>query len=98
MRNITQTHLEAAIIDQEVAGIFGRISKRWCYVAVMRGDGEWGLGVAVEDEQGYHPIDGKTFPTRAEASEWANGLNDHVGLSETESTAIIVSSMRLTGR
>lgn len=89
--SITNTHLEAAIIDQKVAGEFA--GKVYAFVAVVEKDG-WQLGVAVQGEQGYNPISGKTFAHKAEAKNWADGLNKHIGLSDIEALDIIGSTMR----
>jgi hypothetical protein len=91
MTDITNRNLEAAIIDQVVAGQFR--GKRYAFMATQRDDGPWTLSVAVENERGYNPIDGKSFTTRKEAREWADGLNDHLGLTSTEITAIVMSTM-----
>jgi hypothetical protein len=91
MTDITTTHLEAAIIDQKVAGEFAGKSYAFVSVAFKRG---WQLGVAVANESGYHPIEGKTFKRHAEAREWAEGLNRHIGLKQDDWLAIISSTMR----
>jgi hypothetical protein len=89
MTDITSTHLEAAIIDQNVAGAF--YDKRYAFVAVYN-EG-WQLGVAIANESGYNPIGGKTFKDRAEANEWADGLNAHIGLTDLAALHIIGSTM-----
>ena len=88
--NITNTHLEAAILDQKVAGEFH--GKVYAFVAVIN-DG-YKLGVAVANEYGYSPIEGKTFEHYYQAKEWAAGLNKHIGLSEIEALDIVGSTMR----
>jgi hypothetical protein len=90
MSDLTQTHLEAAIIDQSAAGAFP--GKLYAFVAVIGGGG-WQLGVAVANEPGYNPIPGKTFKTQAEAKEWADGLNKHIGRDADTVMAIVCSSM-----
>ena len=93
MTDITTTHLEAAIIDQKVAGEFA--GKTYAFVAVTtKSLGGWGLGIAVKDENGYNPISGKTFDRHDEAKRWASGLNEHIGLSQDEALDIIGSTMR----
>jgi hypothetical protein len=96
MTDITSRYLEAAILDQKVAGRFR--GKRYAFVAVMQDthpDGTpWALGVAVENEDGYHPLDGKYFTTMEEAREWADGLNEHIGLRPIDMVEIITSTMR----
>ena len=88
--NITQTHLEAAIIDQSVAGQLH--DKLYAFVAVYASGTEWQLGVAVANESGYNPID-KLFKDQAEAKQWAAGLNAHIGRSDIEVCEIISSTM-----
>jgi hypothetical protein len=90
MNDITSTHLEAAFIDQNAAGAFP--GKLYAFTAVVTKSG-WQLGVAVANEQGYNPIPGKTFKDRAEAKEWADGLNKHIGRDADQVLRIIGSSM-----
>lgn len=90
MTDITNTHLEAAIIDQKVAGEFE--GKQYAFVTAIA-HGGWQLGVAVANEPGYNPINGKVFKTQAEAKEWAARLNAHIGRSEDSALAIITSTM-----
>jgi hypothetical protein len=90
MTDITDTHLEAAIIDQCVAGAFH--DRPYAFVAVIDESG-WQLGVAVANERGYNPIAGKTFAAQAEAKQWADGLNAHIGRDEDSVIAIICSTM-----
>lgn len=88
--DITNTNLEAAIIDQKVAGAFP--GKTYAYTAVIDSKG-WALGVAVANEQGYTPVIGKTFDKEREAREWADSLNEHIGLSRFRVMDIVVSTM-----
>jgi hypothetical protein len=90
MTDITQTHLEAALIDQSVAGAFP--DKVYAFTAVIGGGG-WQLGLAIANEGGYNPIPGKTFATQTEAKQWADGLNKHIGRDEDSVMAIICSTM-----
>jgi hypothetical protein len=92
--DITTTNLEAAIIDQKVAGEFR--NKRYAFVAIIE-DG-YSLGVAVENEQGYCPLKGKTFETYDEAKHWATGLNEHIGLTASQAMDIVGSTMFGHGR
>jgi hypothetical protein len=94
MSDITNRHLEAAIIDQKVAGEFA--GKTYAFVAVI--DEGYKLGVAVKNETGYNPISGKTFRTHDEAKQWADGLNEHIGLSKDEALNIVGSTMFGGGR
>jgi hypothetical protein len=89
MTDITSTHLEAALIDQKVAGAF--FDKAYAFVPVYN-EG-WQLGVAVMYEGGYNPIAGKTFKDQNEAREWADGLNAHMGLTEQAAARIVCSTM-----
>ena len=86
--DITSTHLEAAMLDQVVAGTF---TKPYAFVAVVAEPG-WILGVAVANERGYNPT-GKTFSTELEAREWAQGLNEHIGWTDDEVMRIVISTM-----
>lgn len=88
--DITNTHLEAALLDQKVAGEFR--GKPYAFVPVLHDTG-YILGVAVANEPGYSPITGKTFEDRGRAREWADGLNKHIGLSDEQAMAIVLSSM-----
>lgn len=87
--SITGKYLEAALLDQNVAGTF--FGKKYAYVSVFGEDG-WKLGVAVANEGGYNPI-ALNFASKAECDEWADGLNEHIGLSKDEAAMIICSTM-----
>ena len=87
--DITNTHLEAAIIDQKVAGEFA--GKTYAFVAIASKG--YKLGVAVKGERGYSPIEGKTFASYSEAKDWADGLNEHIGLSKDAALDIVSSTM-----
>jgi hypothetical protein len=89
--DFTTTNLEAAILDQKVAGTFP--GKRYAFHYVAR-KGSWRLGVAVKDEPGYHPIDGLQFDSLHIAKRWANGLNEHIGLTRDAALDIVASTMR----
>jgi hypothetical protein len=89
MTDFTTTHLEAAIIDQVVAGEFA--GKTYAFVAIIH-EG-YKLGVAVANESGYSPIGGKMFDSFDEAKTWAKGLNEHIGLSAEQVAHIIISTM-----
>ena len=88
---ITNEHLDAAIIDQKVAGEFQ--GKVYAFAAIVDANG-YGLGVAVANENGYSPIQGKTFNNYDEAKRWARELNAHIGLSQDEALDIVGSTMR----
>jgi hypothetical protein len=90
MTDITNTYLEAAFIDQNVAGAFH--DKVYAFVAVVAAK-DYQLGVAVANEPGYNPIAGKKFDRYDEAKQWANELNDHIGLSRDAALDIIGSTM-----
>lgn len=86
--SITSKYLEAAIIDQVAAGAFP--GKAYAFTAVH--ENGWKLGVAVANEQGYHPFK-HPFKSQEEAQEWAKGLNEHIGLDERRATRIVCSTM-----
>jgi hypothetical protein len=89
MTDITNTYLEAAILDQKVAGAF--YNKVYAFITVAA-KGGWQLGVACANEQGYNPIN-KFFTTETEAKQWADGLNQHIALSKDEALEIVCSTM-----
>jgi hypothetical protein len=91
MQDVTNTHLEAALIDQKVAGALR--GHAYAFVAVVA-DGGWQLGVAVQDEPGYIAVKGKSFVDHDEAKQWADSLNKHVGLTADAAIEIVCSSMR----
>jgi hypothetical protein len=89
MSDFTSTNLEAALLDQIVAGAFP--GKRYAFAEVCEGDA-WKLGVAVANEPGYHPCK-RVFKSQDEAREWADGLNEHIGLDRRAAALIIASTM-----
>lgn len=91
IRDITEGNLEAAIVDQKVAGAFA--GKRYAFLTYELAKG-FALGVAVQGEAGFYAIAGKSFETREAADVWSDGLNRHIGLTHTEQQEIILSSMR----
>jgi len=97
MTDITNTNIVAAILDQKVAGFYA--GKRYAYVSVIDGvEGVhgWGIGVAVEDRQGYTPIEapGMPFKTEKAAKAFADGMNEHLRLSPRDVVEIVISTMR----
>jgi len=88
----TQQSLEAAILDQKVAGMMG--DQPYAYVAVYTEGTKFGLGIAAEDQQGYSPISGIEFESHDLAHEFADGMNRHIGLDGTRAAQIICASMR----
>jgi len=88
----THHSLEAAILDQKVAGAMGDLP--YAYVPVLNDDGKWALGIAVEDEAGYSPVTGMDFRTDQEARNFADGMNKHIGLDPYRTMEIVTSSMR----
>lgn len=88
----TQQSLEAAILDQKIAGQMG--DQPYAYVAVYTEGTKFGLGIAVEDQQGYSPITGIDFDSHDQAHNFADGMNRHIGLDGTRAAQIICSSMR----
>jgi hypothetical protein len=92
----TNGSLEAALLDQKVAGMYD--TKEYAYVAVTRdgkNDKPFGVGIAVLDEPGYTPIDGGLFQFDKydEASAFAAGMNKHIGLNENAAVRIVASTM-----
>jgi hypothetical protein len=92
----TNNSLEAALLDQKVAGTYD--TKEYAYVAVTRDGAKgkpFGIGIAVLDEQGYTPIEGGLFEFDSydSASAFANGMNKHIGLNEHAAVRIVVSTM-----
>jgi hypothetical protein len=90
MPDITSRNLEAALINQKAAGFFR--GKAYVFVATFH-EGECILGVAVANEQGFHPIVGKVFESYDTAKQWAHELNEHIGRSNDEVLDIVTSTM-----
>lgn len=88
---ITSRYLEAALIDQFVAGRFAE--QFYAYNSVYSDQGKWILGIMVANEAGYSPLAGKTFNNEAEANTWARELNKHIGRSDSDVIDILVSTM-----
>lgn len=89
--DITTKHLDLAIIDQMVAGSFA--GQRYAFTQAYTDKGQYVLAVAVANESGYCPIEGKTTRDLAEAQTWADGLNAHIGLTQREALHIVASTM-----
>lgn len=91
--DITSKDLGAAILDQKVAGQLG--DKRYAYVPVSLDDdsGCWGLGIAVERERGYSPVNGLSFAMRDDAQRYADDMNAHLGLDRNAADNIIITTM-----
>jgi hypothetical protein len=89
MSDFTSMYLEAAILDQVVAGEF--VGKDYAFVAVYS-DGIPALGIAVANEPGYHPTT-KKLHSYDEANKWADELNAHIGLSKDRASELIISTM-----
>jgi hypothetical protein len=93
----TQQSIEAAILDQKVAGTMG--DDPYAYVAVLnhRPGKMWAIGIAVEDQAGYVPIEADimfTFDRREEVDAFVGGMNKHIGLTPDRAARIVISSMR----
>ena len=73
--------------------------KLWCYAAVILHDtiedDRWGLGIAVADEPGYHPISGlyAHASTFEEAMDHADDLNLERSIPRMQGAMIIASTM-----
>lgn len=94
----TNGNLAAALLDQKVAGAFH--GQKYAYTPVLNNNGYWGLGIAVEDEAGYNPIQSAQFrwKSQADARDFCRGMNKHIGLFEEDETRIVCSTMRSTSR
>jgi hypothetical protein len=90
MASITSKYLEAALIDQIVAGQFSGLV--YAFASVPE-PGGWVLGVVVANEKGYSPVRGKVFTTSTECEYWVEGLNAHIGRSPESVMSIVGSSM-----
>jgi hypothetical protein len=89
----THNSLDAAILDQKVAGLMG--DDAYAYVKVTgEGAKPWAIGIAVEHEAGYSPISGMEFATEAEADAFVDGMNRHIGLDARRAMEIVCSTMR----
>jgi hypothetical protein len=90
----TSKSLEAALLDQKVAGAMGDLS--YAYVAVVGGSKQFTIGIAVEGQDGYNPIDGGLFEFDSydEANVFCDGMNKHIGLDKRRAIEIICTTMR----
>lgn len=90
----TNKSLAAALLDQKVAGMMG--DQSYAYVAVVGGSKQFTIGIAVEGQDGYNPIEGGLFEFDYydEASTFCDGMNKHIGLDPRRSMEIITSTMR----
>lgn len=99
MNDPTTNNLPAALLDQQVAGLFH--DKEYAFVVVLTVDGyrEWGLGIAVKDEPGYNPVVSTEFAWDKydDASDFARAMNRHIGLDYMTETKLIASTMRNRG-
>jgi len=59
-------------------------------------DKAWGIGIAVEDENGYRPVNEYGPYTEERARMVAKNLNTRIGLTDEEVWKIVASSMRGT--
>lgn len=89
----THGNLEAALLDQKIAGLF--VGKDYAYAPVMQDNGKWGIGIAVANEQGYSPVLGSKFEWSdyREASRFCDGMNGHIGLPRDHAASLIASTM-----
>jgi hypothetical protein len=70
------------------------LDKRMAYAVIWLDGSGWGIGVAVEDEPGYHPVAEYGPYTSGRAWKVVDGLNRRLGLDEKTAALIIASSMR----
>lgn len=69
--------------------------KAVAYAPVRLSGDRWGIGIAVQDEEGYRgPLDEYGPYDEKEARRFAEGLNKDLGLDLKETALIIASSMR----
>lgn len=96
MADITSYNLNAALLDQQIAGAFA--GKKYAFVAVVSDTSAktFGVGIAVKDEPGYHPIESKIFQwdDYEEATAFCKQMNLHIGLDAVEVARIVTSTMR----
>ena len=85
----THSNLDLALLDQKVACQF--TGQRYAYVAVT--SPEPSLGIAVEGEPGYTPVEGLTYDSYDAAASIADGMNLHIGLSVCDALMIVGSTM-----
>lgn len=93
MQDITIENLEAALLDQKIAGKMR--DKSYCYTPVFDGE-HWRPGIAVEGEAGYNPIVGGSFAWDHPDPAWefCERMNTHIGLSDLDAARITTSTMR----
>lgn len=94
----TNHNLNAAILDQVVAGSFPP-GTAYAFVAILRDDlpRQWGLGIAVANESGYNPVSAEatefSWDYYKDADEFAKGMNRHIGIDWKQEAEIIASTM-----
>lgn len=91
-KQLTELAIAELGITEMMAG------KAYAYVAVMSGD-TYGLGLAVANERGYHPIplhwaQADTFNS---AHDLADEMNEKIGLNLEAAARIVCSTMRKGG-
>ena len=103
MKDPTTMWLDAALLDQVVAGKFH--GRPYAFVPIYRSPDVfsrniWGIGIAVEGEHGHYPVAHPSFTwaARDEAAAFCEGMNRHVGLSPLREVEIVASSMRKPNR
>lgn len=75
--------------------------KRRVYFAVMRDDGRWTLGIATENEPGYHLVKsdsdiGGAYENEGHARATANACNSTLGFTPKEAALIVASSIAVS--
>jgi hypothetical protein len=68
--------------------------KVFAFTVVSKRGKDWQLGLVVQDEAGYNPIDGIDWHVKSDAQKWADDLNSYLGLSAEMVNSIITSTMR----
>ena len=89
----TQRSLEAAILDQKIAGKFD--DKPYAYVPVIsEGPKQWEIGIAVKHEQATAQSRAASNSTSTrKLMHSSDGMNMHIGLDPARAMKIIASSM-----
>ena len=90
----THTSLEAAFLDQKVAGQFHGMD--YVYVPSLMDNGMWCVGIAVANEDGHYPIRGSSefeFDRFDLCVIFCHGMNRHIRVPLDHVAEIIASTM-----
>lgn len=87
----THNSLEAAILDQKVAGWMAGQDYAYAPIAMDQG---FGVSIAIANQDGTTPVYGfRTFKHYDEAATFCDGMNKHIGLPMDHAVAIVCSTM-----